>query len=95
MQARLLEDRVMVKIEEQKEVKKGGIIIPETAKEKPREGKVVLVGPGKAIEQDKIKPMGVKVGDVVLFTKYGGDEIKIDEQEYIVIKEEDIILIKQ
>jgi chaperonin GroES len=94
MQGKLLGDKVLVKIEEAQEVKKGGIIIPDTAKEKPQEGKIVLVGPGRKTDDGKIVPMEVKVGDVVLYEKYAGKEVKIDNQEYIIISQDDILLVK-
>ncbi|MFC1512699.1 co-chaperone GroES [bacterium] len=95
MNAKLLGEKILLKIEEPKEVKKGGIIIPDTAKEKPQEGKVVLVGPGRETDEGKVIPMKVKVGDIVFYDKYSGTEIKIDNEEYVLIKQEqDILLIK-
>jgi len=88
-----LGDRVIVKPTEQKEVKKGGIIIPDTAKEKPQEGEVIAVGPGKKTEDGKILPMNVKVGDKVLYGKYSGTEIKIDDVEHLILNEDDIYAI--
>lgn len=88
-----LADRVIIKPLEQKEVKKGGIIIPDTAKEKPQEGEVVAVGKGKITEDGKILPMEVKVGDKVLFGKYAGTEIKINDEDYLIMREEDILAI--
>jgi chaperonin GroES len=85
MKGRLLGDNVLVKLEDAKEVKVGGIIIPDTAKEKPQEGTVVLVGPGKTTKSGQIIPMNVKEGEVVLFEKYAGKEVKIDDQKYIII----------
>jgi len=88
-----LGDRVIVKPTEQKEVKKGGIIIPDTAKEKPQEGEVIAAGPGKKTEDGKILPMNVKVGDKVLYGKYSGTEIKIDDVEHLILNEDDIYAI--
>ncbi|MFH1379661.1 MAG: co-chaperone GroES [bacterium] len=86
-----LSDRVLVKALEQKEVKKGGIIIPDTAKEKPQEGEVRAVGKGKLSEEGKIIPMDVKVGDKILYGKYSGTEIKLDEEEFLIMHQEDIL----
>ncbi|MEW6557470.1 MAG: co-chaperone GroES [Elusimicrobiota bacterium] len=93
MNIKPLGDRVIVKPAEEKEVKKGGIIIPDTAKEKPQEGEVIAVGPGKVDESGKRVPIDVKVGDKVLFKKYGGEEIKIDDVEYKILEQDDIIAI--
>jgi len=86
-----LGDRVLVQPLEAKEVKKGGIIIPDTAKEKPQEGKIVAAGAGKKTDEGKVLPMDVKVGDRVLYCKYSGTEIKIDDQEYLIMHQEDIL----
>jgi chaperonin GroES len=91
MKVRPLGDRVLVKPLEAEEKKKGGIIIPDTAKEKPQEGKVIAVGKGKITEQGKTIPLDVKVGDRILFGKYSGNEIKIDDEDYLIVKEEDIL----
>ena len=88
-----LADRVVVKRIEEEEVKKGGIIIPDTAKEKPQKGKVIAVGPGRLDENGKRIPMEVKEGDVVLFSKYAGTEVKIDDEEYLIMREDDILAI--
>jgi len=88
---RPLADRVLVRWIEEEEVKKGGIIIPDTAKEKPVEGKVLAVGNGKVLEDGKVRPLDVKAGDRVLFSKYGGTEIKIDGEEHLIMREEDIL----
>ena len=94
MKARPLHDRVLLKrIEEKGEVKKGGIIIPDTAKEKPIEGEVISVGPGKIMEDGKRSPMDLKAGDRVLFGKYAGTEIKIDDEEYVIMREEEILAV--
>ncbi|HBE89015.1 MAG TPA: co-chaperone GroES [Elusimicrobia bacterium] len=90
IQIQPLADRVVVKPLEPKEVKKGGIIIPETAKEKPQEGEIVAAGKGRT-EDGKPVPMEVKVGDKVLYGKYSGTEIKINDEEYLIMKEEDIL----
>ncbi len=93
MKVRPLHDRVLLKRLEEKEVVKGGIIIPDTAKEKPMEGEVVSVGPGKMMEDGKRAAMDVKAGDRVLFGKYAGTEIKIDEQDYVIMREEEILAV--
>jgi chaperonin GroES len=86
-----LADRVLVEPKKEKEVTKGGIIIPDSAKEKPMEGTVVAVGTGKRDEAGKLIPFVVKAGDKVLMPKYGGTEVKIDDKEYQIIREEDIL----
>jgi chaperonin GroES len=92
MKIRPLQDRVIVKrIEESVEKTKGGIIIPDTAKEKPQQGKVIAVGKGKVNDDGKITPLDVKVGDKILFGKYSGSEIKIDGEEHLIMREEDIL----
>jgi chaperonin GroES len=88
---RPLQDRVIVKRIEEEEKSKGGIIIPDTAKEKPQEGKVVAVGKGKLNDDGKITPLDVKVNDRVLFGKYSGSEINIDGDEHLIMREEDIL----
>ncbi len=93
MKIRPLGDRVLVEPAEEVEVKKGGIIIPDSAKEKPQEGTVVAVGAGRRDEDGKLIPMNVKVGDVVLMPKYGGSEIKLDDKEYQIVREDDILAI--
>jgi chaperonin GroES len=93
MKVRPLHDRVIVKRLEEEEKTKGGIIIPDTAKEKPVEGKVIAVGTGKLKDDGTKIPMELKVGDLVLFTKYGGTEIKIDGEEHLMMKEDDILAI--
>lgn len=93
MNIKPLHDRVMVRRLEQEEKTSGGIIIPDTAKEKPQQGEVLAVGPGARDESGRIIPMDVKVGDVVLFAKWGGTEVKIDGQDLLVMKESDIIAI--
>ena len=91
MKIKPLQDRVIVKRIEEEEKSKGGIIIPDTAKEKPQEGRVVAVGKGKLDENGKITPMDVKVTDRVLFGKYSGTEINIDDEEHLIMREEDIL----
>ncbi|MBI2087682.1 MAG: co-chaperone GroES [Deltaproteobacteria bacterium] len=91
MKIRPLQDRVIVKRIEEEEKTKGGIIIPDTAKEKPQEGRVVAVGKGKVNEDGKITPLDVKVNDRVLFGKYSGTEINIDGEEHLIMREEDIL----
>ncbi len=91
MKFRPLQDRVIVKRVAEEEKTKGGIIIPDTAKEKPIEGKVVAVGNGKVLEDGKVRPLDVKAGDRILFTKYAGTEIKLDGEEHLIIREEDIL----
>jgi len=86
-----LGDRVLVQPIEEKEVKKGGIIIPDTAKEKPQEGKIIALGTGKVDENGKKIAFEVKKGDRVLIPKYGGTEVKIEDETYLLIKEEDIL----
>ncbi len=90
MKLRPLGDRILVKALEEKEVKKGGIIIPDTAKEKPQEGEVIAVGPGKVDDKGNRLPMNVKVGDKVVYGKYSGNEIKIDDEEYMIMNEDDV-----
>ena len=93
MKLKPLNDRVMVKRLESEEVTAGGIIIPDTAKEKPMKGEIVAAGPGKADDSGKRVPMAVKEGDLVLFNKYAGTEIKIDGIEHLVMREDDILAV--
>ena len=93
MKIRPLHDRILVKREEEKDVKKGGIIIPDTAKEKPQEGKVIAVGNGRVTEEGKKIPLDVKAHDRILFGKYSGSEVKVDDQEYLIMKEDDVLAI--
>jgi len=86
-----LSDRVLVKPLEEKEVVKGGIIIPDSAKEKPQEGEVVALGTGKRDDEGKLIDFTVKVGDKVLISKYGGTEVKVDVESYLIIREDDIL----
>jgi chaperonin GroES len=91
MKIRPLQDRVIVKRLEEEEKTKGGIIIPDTAKEKPQEGKVIAVGKGKLTEDGKLIPLDVKAGDRILFGKYSGSEVKIEGEEHLIMREEDIL----
>ena len=91
MKVRPLQDRILVKRVEEKETVKGGIIIPDTAKEKPQEGTVIAIGSGKLDDNGKRIPLEVKVGDKVLFGKYSGNEIKIDDVEHVILREDDIL----
>ncbi len=91
MKIRPLQDRILVKRVEAEQRTKGGIIIPESAKEKPIEGEIVAVGNGKVGDDGKVRPLDVKVGDKILFGKYSGTEVKIDEVEHLIIREEDIL----
>jgi chaperonin GroES len=86
-----LHDRILIKRVEEKETVKGGIIIPDTAKEKPQEGEVIAVGGGKKTEEGKVIPLDVKAGDRILFGKYSGTEIKIDDVEYLIIREDEVL----
>jgi len=86
-----LQDRILVKRLEEKETKKGGIIIPDSAKEKPQEGEVVSVGKGKSNDEGKVFPLDVKAGDRILFGKYSGTEIKIDGEEFLIMREEEVL----
>ncbi len=91
MKIRPLQDRIIVKRTEEEEMTKGGLIIPDTAKEKPQEGKVVAVGKGKVGEDGKVLPLDVKAGDLVLFGKYAGTEIKIEGEEHLIMREDDLL----
>jgi chaperonin GroES len=91
MKIRPLQDRIVVKRIEEEGKSPGGIIIPDTAKEKPMEGKVVAVGKGKILENGKIQPLDIKKGDRILFSKYAGTEIKIEGEEHIIMREDDVL----
>ena len=93
MKIRPLHARMLVERLEEREVKKGGIIIPDTAKEKPQEGKVIAVGNGKVGDDGKKIPLDVKAGDKILFGKYSGSEVKLDDKEYLILREEDVLAI--
>ncbi len=91
MSLRPLSDRIMVERVEEDKKTKGGIIIPDTAKEKPAQGKIVATGNGRMGEDGKLLPMDVKVGDTVLFSKYGGTEVKIDGIDYLIMRQDDVL----
>ncbi|MBI3770501.1 MAG: co-chaperone GroES [Deltaproteobacteria bacterium] len=91
MKIRPLQDRVIVRRIEEEEKTKGGIIIPDTAKEKPQEGKVIAIGKGKVNDDGKLTPLDVKVGDKILFGKYSGSEIKMNGEEHLIMREDDIL----
>jgi chaperonin GroES len=93
MNLRPLADRVVVEPSEKEEKTASGIILPDTAKEKPQEGEIIAVGPGRRDEDGKIIPMDVKQGDIVLFAKYAGTEIKIEDKKFLILKESDILAI--
>lgn len=93
MKIRPLQDRIVVKRMESVTTTKGGIIIPDSAKEKPIEGKVVAVGNGKVLKNGKVLPLDVQVGDVVLFGKYSGTEIKLDGEEHVLLREDDVLAV--
>ncbi len=91
MAIRPLHDRILVQRVKEEETTKGGIIIPDTAKEKPIEAKVVAVGTGRLLDSGEVRPLAVKKGDLVLFGKYGGTEVKIDGEEHLILREDDIL----
>ena len=91
MKFKPLKDRVLVKYSDEPEKSAGGIFIPETAKEKPQKGEVIAVGAGKITDDGKVQAMEVKVGDIVLFEKYSGSKINMDKEEYLIIREDDIL----
>ncbi len=91
MKIRPLQDRILVKRIEEEDKTKGGIIIPDTAKEKPQEGKVIAVGNGKIGDDGKIQPLDVKKGDKLLFSKYAGTEVNLDGEEHLIIREDDVL----
>jgi chaperonin GroES len=93
MKIRPLHDRVIVKRLEEERTSPGGIVIPDTATEKPIQGKIIAVGKGKILEDGHVRPLDVKVGDKILFGKYGGTEVKVDGEEYLVMREEDVMAI--
>ncbi|MBI3615345.1 MAG: co-chaperone GroES [Candidatus Omnitrophica bacterium] len=88
-------DRILVKLLDQEEKSPGGIILPDTAKEKPQEGKVMAVGKGRLLEDGTVKPLEVKVGDTVLFAKYSGTEVLHEEKEFLILREDDILAVKR
>jgi chaperonin GroES len=91
MKIRPLQDRIIVKRIQEEEKTKGGIIIPDSAKEKPIEGKVIAAGNGKVLEDGKVRPLDIKAGDRVLFSKYAGTELKLDGDEVLIMREEDVL----
>ncbi|HXX58264.1 MAG TPA: co-chaperone GroES [Thermodesulfovibrionales bacterium] len=91
MKFKPLRDRVLVKYSEEAEKTAGGLYIPDTAKEKPQKGEIVAVGPGRITDDGKLQPVSVKVGDSVLFDKYSGSKVTMDDVEYLIIREEDIL----
>jgi chaperonin GroES len=91
MNVRPLADRILVRRIEEKETVRGGIIIPDTAKEKPQEGEVVAVGPGRKTEEGKLIPLDLKKGDRILMGKYSGTDVKIDGTEYVILREDDVL----
>ena len=94
MKFRPLQDRVLIKrIEDDVEKTKGGLYIPDAAKEKPQKGKVIAVGKGRVSDEGKVTPLDVKVGDKVLFGKYSGSEIKLDGEEHLIMREEDVLAV--
>jgi chaperonin GroES len=86
-----LHDRILIRRVEEAETTRGGIIIPDSAKDKPQEGEVISVGKGKISEEGKVRPLDVKVGDRILFGKYSGTEIKIDDEEFLIMREEEVL----
>ena len=93
MNLKPLHDRIIVKSSEPEEVTKGGIIIPDTAKEKPQQGEVIAVGNGKITEEGKVLPLQVKAGDKILYGKYSGTEVNIDSEDYLIMRESDVFAI--
>lgn len=91
MNFRPLQDRILVERVEEVEKTKGGIIIPDTAKEKPAEGKIIAMGNGRVADDGKVIPMDLKVGDTVLFSKYGGTEVKFDGVDYLIMRQDDVL----
>lgn len=88
-----LGDRIIAKATGAEEVTKGGIVLPDTAKERPQEGEVIAIGPGRLLDSGQTCPMDVKVGDKIIFSKYGGTEIKVDGEEYIILRQEDVLAV--
>ena len=93
MKFRPLADRIVVKRTKEEEKSKGGIIIPDTAKEKPVEGTVIAVGAGKTLKDGKVRPLDVKAGDLILFGKYSGTEVKVDGEEHVLLREDDVLAV--
>ncbi|MEN6370533.1 MAG: co-chaperone GroES [Armatimonadota bacterium] len=88
-----LSDRIIAKATGAEEVTKGGIVLPDTAKEKPQEGEVIAVGPGRLLDSGKTVPMDVKVGDKIIYSKYGGTEVKVGGEEYIILRQDDVLAV--
>ncbi|NLM94789.1 MAG: co-chaperone GroES [Firmicutes bacterium] len=88
-----LADRVVVKVVEEEERTRGGIVLPDTAKEKPQQGEVIAVGPGRVLDNGERVPVDVKKGDMVIFAKYGGTEVKVEGEEYLILRESDILAV--
>jgi len=95
MELKPLDDRVVVEVLEEEQTTSGGIVLPETAQKKPQEGKVLAVGPGKLLDNGERVPLAVKVGDVVIFAKYGGTEVRVGEKEYTILRGDDLLAIKE
>ncbi len=93
MKLRPLHDRIIIKRLEEEEKTSSGIIIPDSAKEKPQRGKVIAVGKGRVLEDGKVRPMEVKAGDVVLFGKYSGTDVKIENEEHLIVREDDVLAV--
>jgi len=93
MKLRPIGDKIIVEPEKEEEKTKSGIVLPDTAKEKPQKGKVIAVGPGKILDNGQRSPMEVKVGDTVIYSKYAGTEVKIDDKEYLILSDRDILAI--
>lgn len=93
MKIRPLQDRILVKRVDEEETTSGGIIIPDSAKEKPQEGQVVAVGPGKLLDSGELSPLAVKGGDRILFSKYAGTDVNVDGEDHIIIREDDVLAV--
>ena len=94
MALRPLGDRIILKAASSEEVTRGGIVLPDSAKEKPQEGEVIAVGPGRTLDNGQTAELEIKVGDRVLYAKYGGTEVKVDGEEYIILRQDDVLAIK-
>lgn len=94
MNLRPLEDRVIVKVKEEAEQIQGGIVLPESAQKKPQEGTILSVGPGKTTDDGNVVPVDVKVGDIVIFAKYGGTEVKLGDDEVLILRADDILAVR-
>ncbi|MDI6860815.1 MAG: co-chaperone GroES [Caldisericia bacterium] len=93
MKLRPIGDKIIVEPEKEEEKTKSGIVLPDTAKEKPQKGKVIAVGPGKILDNGQRSPMEVKEGDIVIYSKYAGTEVKIDDKEYLILSDRDVLAI--